>query len=75
MINSRPLISMWIYPALQVMFDNSNDHGYYKWIKKPVGDGLLAFDTAKNDIEELDDKSLNKIVTEVKDWYSRKHVA
>ena len=63
------------FPALLVMFDNSNDHGYYKWIKKPVGDGLLAFDTAKNDIEELDDKSLNKIVTEVKDWYSRKHVA
>ena len=63
------------FPALLVMFDNANDHGYYKWIKKPAGDGQLAFETAKNDIEKLDDKSLNKIVTEVKDWYSRKHVA
>jgi hypothetical protein len=63
------------FPALLVMFDNANDHGYYKWIKKPVGDGQLAFDTAKNDVEKLDDNSLNKIVTDVKDWYSRQHVA
>ena len=63
------------FPALLVMFDNANDHGYYKWIKKPVGDGQLAFDTAKNDVEKLDENSLNKIVTDVKDWYSRQHVA
>jgi hypothetical protein len=63
------------FPALLVMFDNKNDHGYFKWIKKPVDDGQLVFDTAKNDIEELNDKSLNKIVTEVKDWYSRQYVA
>jgi hypothetical protein len=64
------------FPALLVMFDNKNDHGYFKWIKKPAGDGQLAFDTTtKNDIEELNDNSLNKIVTEVKDWYSNQHVA
>jgi hypothetical protein len=63
------------FPALLVMFDNANDHGYFKWIKKPVGDGQLAFDAAKNDVEKLDDNSLNKIVTDVKDWYSRQHVA
>jgi hypothetical protein len=34
-----------------------------------------AFDTAKNDVEKLDDNSLYKIVTDVKDWYSRQHVA
>jgi hypothetical protein len=34
----------------------------------------LALDTAI-DIEELDDNSLNKIVTEVKDWYSSKRIA
>ena len=63
------------FPALLVMFDNKNDHGYFKWIKKPIGDGQLVFDTAKNDIEELNDNSLNKIVTQVKDWYSSQHVA
>jgi hypothetical protein len=63
------------FPALLVMFDNKNDHGYYKWIKKPSEDGQLVFDTAKNDVEELNDNSLNKIVTEVKDWYSNQHVA
>lgn len=63
------------FPAILVMFDNANDHGYYKWIKKPGADGQLAFETAKNSVEKLDDKSLNEIVTEVKDWYSRQHVA
>jgi hypothetical protein len=62
------------FPALLVMFDNKNDHGYYQWIKKPIKDGQLALDTAKN-IEELNDNSLQKIVTEVKDWYSGKRIA
>lgn len=63
------------FPALLVMFDNKNDHGYFKWIKKPVGNGQLVFDASRNDVEELNDNSLRKIVTEVKDWYSRQHVA
>ena len=63
------------FPALLVMFDNKNDHGYYKWIKKPVKDGKLAWDSSKNEIEELNDRSLNEIVTEVKDWYSRQCIA
>jgi len=62
------------FPALLVMFDNKNDHGYYKWIKKPKKGGQLALDTAAN-IEELNNRSLNKIVTEVKDWYSSKRIA
>lgn len=62
------------FPALLVMFDNENDHGYYRWIKKPEKDGQLALDTAIN-IEELDNDSLNKIVSEVKDWYSNKRIA
>lgn len=26
------------FPALLVMFDNKNDHGYFEWIRKPVGE-------------------------------------
>ena len=63
------------FPALLVMFDNKNDHGYYKWIKKPVKDGQLVLDSSRNDVEELNDRSLNEIVTEVKDWYSAQHIA
>ncbi|MDR3712526.1 MAG: hypothetical protein P4L51_06905 [Puia sp.] len=63
------------FPALLVMFDNKIDHGYYTWIKRPVKDGQLIFDTTKNGIEELNDDSLNKIVNEVKDWYSLQYVA
>src|SRR5579859_1584384 len=34
------------FPTLLVMFDNKNDHGYYKWIKKPGKGGQLALDPA-----------------------------
>ncbi|MDO6435143.1 hypothetical protein Q4E93_31295 [Flavitalea sp. BT771] len=63
------------FPALLVMFDNNDDHGYYRWIKKPVKDGHLALDSSGNDVVELNDHSLNEIVAEVKDWYSRQHIA
>ena len=63
------------FPTLLVLFDNQNDHGYYKWIKKPVEDGQLSLDTSKNGVEELNENSLQQIVAEVKDWYSSKHVA
>lgn len=59
------------FPALLVMFDNNNDHGYFKWLKKPVKDGTLVLDNTKNDFQELNDRSLNEIVSEVKDWYSQ----
>lgn len=63
------------FPALLVLFDNKNDHGYYKWIKRPVEDGQLAYSASENGVEELNDQSLDRIVTEVKDWYSKKRVA
>jgi len=63
------------FPALLVMFDNLNDKGYYKWLKKPVENGQLVLETSKNSVENLNDNSLNEIVTEVKDWYSRQHTA
>lgn len=63
------------FPALLVMFDNQNDKGYYKWLKKPVENGQLVLETSKNSIENLNDHSLNEIVAEVKDWYSRQHTA
>jgi hypothetical protein len=62
------------FPALLVLFDNSNDDGYFKWIKRPV-DGQLALETSKNGVEELNENSLEKIVTDVKDWYSKQRVA
>ena len=63
------------FPALLVMFDNQNDNGYYKWLKKPVENGQLVLETSKNNIAELNNNSLNEIVAEVKDWYSRQHTA
>ena len=63
------------FPALLVMFDNNNDQGYYKWIKKPAKNGQLVLNTVQNSIEELNNRSLREIVTEVKDWYSRQNVA
>ncbi len=63
------------FPALLVMFDNQNDKGYYKWLKKPVENGQLVLETSKNSIENLNDHSLNEIIAEVKDWYSRQHTA
>jgi len=58
-----------------VLFDNKNDHGYYKWIKRPVENGQLAYGASENGVEELNDQSLDRIVTEVKDWYSKQQVA
>ncbi|HXB08901.1 MAG TPA: hypothetical protein VNW04_17360 [Puia sp.] len=63
------------FPALLVMFDNQNDHGYYKWIKKPAENGQLAIETTKGEVAELKDSSLNQIVSDVKDWYSKQRVA
>lgn len=63
-------------PSLLVMFDNTNDQGYYKWIKKPVEKGRLLLDTAKNNgIEELNNIAIKEIVTQVKDWYSGHEMA
>jgi hypothetical protein len=62
------------FPALLVLFDDKNDHGYYKWIKRPVEDGQLAYSASGNGEEELNDQSLDRIVTEVKEWYSKKQV-
>jgi len=62
------------FPALLVLFDNNNDHGYYAWIKKPEKNGGLRFNPVK-DVAELNNDSLNTIVTEIKDWYSRKQIA
>lgn len=63
-------------PALLVLFDNRNDRGYFKWIKKPLSDGGLIFDSRKrDDVEILDNKSLARIVTEVKQWYSARATA
>lgn len=63
-------------PSLLVLFDNKNDRGYYRWIKKPVKSGRLSFDIEDNgNIQELNNVTLNEIVTEVKDWYSNQHVA
>ena len=61
-------------PALLVLFDNNNDHGYYTWIKKPEKNGELRFDQAK-EMAELNNDSLNTIVSEIKNWYSDKQVA
>ncbi|MHA4810771.1 hypothetical protein ACX0G9_21875 [Flavitalea flava] len=63
------------FPALLVLFDNKNDHGYFRWIKKPEINGRLIVETSKNGLEELNNDSLHQIVTEVKDWYSRQKVA
>jgi hypothetical protein len=64
-----------VIPALLVLFDNNNDHGYYTWIKKPEDNGELLFDLAKEDIAELNNDSLNTIVAEIKNWYSKKQIA
>ena len=53
------------FPTLLVMFDNNNDQGYYKWIKKPAKNGQLVL-TAQNRIEELNNHSLNEIVLKLK---------
>ena len=37
--------------------------------------GQLAYSASENGVEELNDQSLDRIVTEVKDWYSKKQVA
>jgi hypothetical protein len=62
-------------PALLVLFDNSNDRGYYTWIKKPEKNGELVFYLTKAAMADLNNDSLNRIVTEIKDWYSRKQIA
>jgi hypothetical protein len=61
-------------PVLLVLFDNNNDHGYYTWIKKPENNGELRFEPTK-DAVELNNDSLHTIVTEIKDWYSKKQIA
>lgn len=58
------------FPALLVMFDNTNDHGYFKWIKKPKEDGRLVLDKSKKNLQELNDAALQEIVREIKEWYS-----
>jgi hypothetical protein len=62
-------------PALLVLFDNNNDHGYYTWIKKPEDNGELLFDQTKGNMAELNNDSLNTIVTKIKNWYSKKQIA
>ena len=62
-------------PALIVLFDNKTDEGFFKWIKKPIEDGRLAFDNTKNGFDKLNNNTLNLIVTEIKDWYAHQHVA
>jgi hypothetical protein len=62
-------------PALLVLFDNNNDHGYYIWIKKPEKNGQLVLDGSKAEIAELTNESLHTIVTEIKDWYSNRQIA
>ena len=63
-------------PALLVLFDNRTDRGYYKWIKKPAENGALTYNNPKKqEMEELDNNSLVRIVTEIKDWYSGRAIA
>jgi len=57
------------------LFDNKTDEGFFKWIKKPIEDGRLAFDNTKNGFDKLNNNTLNLIVTEIKDWYAHQHVA
>jgi len=61
------------FPALLVLFDNKTDNGYYLWIKKPEDDGNLTFPINLNDKAQLlNNVSLEKIVTDIKNWYSHK---
>lgn len=62
-------------PALLVLFDNNNDRGYYAWIKKPEKNGELVFNLTKEAMADLNNDSLNTIVTEIKDWYLKKQIA
>lgn len=58
------------FPFMLVTFDNQTDQGYFKWIKEPVKDGRLLLGDASEKMNPLDDNSLGKIVSEVKDWYA-----
>ena len=62
------------FPLLLVAFDNKTDKGYFTWIKQPQKDGHLVFENRQN-MQKLEDGSLNKIVNEVKDWYAHQPVA
>jgi hypothetical protein len=58
---------------LLVLFDNKTDNGYYLWIKKPEDDGNLTFPNNLNDKAQLlNNVSLEKIVTDIKNWYLHK---
>ena len=59
------------FPAVMVFFDNKTDNGYYLWIKKPAENGmLLTVDSLKKEAEELNNTSMEKMVTEIKNWYT-----
>jgi len=61
------------FPAVMVFFDNKTDNGYYLWIKKPAENGmLLTVDSLKKEAEELNNTSMEKMVTEIKNWYTNK---
>lgn len=60
------------FPVLLVMFDNKDEHGYFKWIKKPAKHGQLLFNTSSAVVQDLDNNTLQDIVTSIKDWYAYK---
>lgn len=63
------------FPLLLVAFDNKTDQGYFTWIKEPGKEGQLRLDNSKNKMNRLDDNSLKRIVSEVKNWYAHQPVA
>ncbi|HYV90289.1 MAG TPA: DUF4365 domain-containing protein [Chitinophagales bacterium] len=59
------------FPALYVLFDKKTDKGFFKWIKKPGMNGHLILDNDPRGFKELNNHSLNSVVKEIRNWYSK----
>jgi hypothetical protein len=59
-------------PAFFLFFNKEDDTAYYNWIKRPLDNGELKFITEIHTHAKFESKSLDEIITAIKNWYSIK---
>ena len=63
------------FPVCLFFFAVDKDIGYYAWLVEPAGEsGALRIATSDPDeFRELNDESIDRIITGVRHWYAAKH--
>jgi hypothetical protein len=65
------------FPVCLFFFAVDRDVGYYAWVVEPVAEAgaLRVAASQAHEFRELNDESINEIVTEVREWYAAKHAS